>query len=74
MKFLPTHRVLDKIGLNDRVALWRLRRKDPDFPKPLNLSGVKNLWVEDELDEYMAKKADEREALLTLGQRGPGHA
>ena len=65
MQYLPTPRVLQKLGLTDRVALWRLRRRDPNFPRPLTLSGVKNLWVEHELDDCMAKKADQREEALT---------
>ncbi len=60
MQYLPTPQVLAKLGLHDRVALWRLRRRDPDFPTPLTLTGVKNLWVEAELDDYMVKKVDER--------------
>jgi prophage regulatory protein len=43
-----------------RPHLWRLMKKD--FPRPVKLGGGgRNLWVEDEVDAYLARKLAERQ-------------
>ena len=44
-----------------RPHLWRLV-KAKDFPRPVKLGGGgRNLWVEDEIDAYLARKMAERQ-------------
>jgi prophage regulatory protein len=43
-----------------RPHLWRLVKAE-DFPRPVKLGGGgRNLWVEDEVDAYLARKMAER--------------
>ncbi|GLQ79282.1 hypothetical protein GCM10007881_28000 [Mesorhizobium huakuii] len=46
-----------------RPHIWRLV-KAKDFPAPIKLgaSGGRNLWVESEVDVYIARKIAERDA------------
>lgn len=46
-----------------RAHLWRLMKAN-NFPRPVKLGGGgRNLWVADEIDEYIVRKLDERRAV-----------
>jgi len=59
--------MLGLIGLSD-ATLWR-REKMGDFPKRISLGGNSVGWFEDEFEQWLNKKKDERERGLKT--RGP---
>lgn len=42
------------IGLS---TLWAKAKNDPDFPKPVKLSPGTTVFIERELDDWMARRA-----------------
>ena len=50
--------LLTRIPLSD-VTIWR-REKMGDFPKRIKLGGNSVGWFENEIDEWLSKKASER--------------
>jgi predicted DNA-binding transcriptional regulator AlpA len=54
------------IKLN-RVTIWRLVRADR-FPKPIKVGGLRNCWVEKEIDAYIESRIASRDDALTETQ------
>ncbi|WP_322065884.1 helix-turn-helix transcriptional regulator [Burkholderia ubonensis] len=53
---LRVPKVALKIGASERTV-WHLSKTDPNFPKPIRLTSKLTVWREDELDEWIAKRA-----------------
>ena len=49
-RYLNSKRTCERYG-RGLVWLWRIRKNDPDFPKPIVIN-KHLLFVEDELDAY----------------------
>jgi prophage regulatory protein len=47
--------VAKKLGIGVSTV-WKLRKDDQEFPQPFNLSPKITLWVEHELDAFIASK------------------
>lgn len=45
-----------RLGVS-RTTLWRLRRDDPDFPRPLRLTPRVVAWRVRDLDDWVALRA-----------------
>jgi prophage regulatory protein len=50
--------VMRRVGLS-RSTIWRQVRRE-EFPKPIPLSMNAQGWLEDEVSEWLAEKADRR--------------
>ena len=50
-----------KLGGRSRTTIWRYRKGDSKFPKPVDLGGAQDLWIEEEIDDYILSKAAERD-------------
>lgn len=51
-RYRSTKEVCERYGGRHPSWLWRLRKKDPRFPRPLNINDGPDLYDEDELDRY----------------------
>jgi len=50
-----------KLGDVSRSTFWRYSQKDKHFPRPVNLGGSQDLYMEPEADEYILSKAAQRD-------------
>jgi predicted DNA-binding transcriptional regulator AlpA len=50
-RYLNTKQVLNRYGGKSEMWLWRIRRNDSRFPRPLVI-GQRNLFLEEALDEF----------------------
>jgi prophage regulatory protein len=66
MKIIRDARTAEKIGAKSRATPWRLAKSDPDFPKPIKVSGGITGWVESEVDAWL-----ERRVAAARGKRTP---
>ncbi len=57
MRMLGVDRVADKTDSGVSTVWYRLKT-DPEFPRPVKIHG-RTLWVEAEVDRYLAKKIAE---------------
>ena len=56
MKIIRDARVAEKIGAKSRATAWRKAKSDPDFPKPIKISGGITGWIEAEVDAYLERR------------------
>jgi predicted DNA-binding transcriptional regulator AlpA len=61
---VPTKVLLKRLGVS-RTTMWRIARRDPSFPVPVNLPTGMQVFVADEVDRYVdgliARRADANE-------------
>jgi len=50
--------LMQKVGLSDST-IWRMEKKG-DFPKRLQIGGNAVGWLSDEIDRWLASKAEQR--------------
>ena len=55
-----------------RATIYRKITQDPEFPKPVPLSGRRVAWVEAEVDAYVAKRIAARTVSSTTDGRARG--
>jgi predicted DNA-binding transcriptional regulator AlpA len=58
--FITTSELIARTGLS-RVTLWRYRKRYPDFPQPIEITGSSVLrWVAEEIDEWLLSRRQKR--------------
>jgi predicted DNA-binding transcriptional regulator AlpA len=50
--YVSTAELVARTGLS-KATIWRMRKRHPDFPKPIVLGGTLVRWVTDEIDAWM---------------------
>lgn len=61
-RLIPFNDVRDRLGGISRTTIWRLCSQD-NFPKPIRATAGRSLWLESEIDQWIADRAASRHDL-----------
>jgi prophage regulatory protein len=58
-KLIPFNDVRDRLGGISRTTIWRLCSQG-SFPKPIHATAGRSLWLESEIEQWIADRAASR--------------
>jgi predicted DNA-binding transcriptional regulator AlpA len=61
LRLIPFPVLKDRLGGLSRSTIWRMVTRK-DFPRPIRASAGRALWLESEIDAWIAAKAEHRAA------------
>ncbi|WP_424992417.1 helix-turn-helix transcriptional regulator [Oceaniradius stylonematis] len=60
MELLTINETAARLAIG-RTKLWELATRDPDFPKPVSVTGRRKAFVKSEIDGWIAARIAERD-------------